>query len=124
ERCRRHVLAAHVPGLADDELVAALPAIGELVELADRGHLDLDRGLRAFRRGPVRMRLVAPLARLGHRLELGEAVAHADHSTSLPGYFSWNSMRCSERSRSTCSASHRRCVILRMPPNPLSFRRP
>jgi hypothetical protein len=82
ERRRRAVLPAHMHRLADDELVAALPAVDELVELADRGHLDLDEALRPLRRRPVGMRAVATLARLGDLFQLGKAVADSGHSMS------------------------------------------
>ena len=83
ERGGRTILPAHVHGLADDELVAALPALDELVELADGGDLDLDEALRPFRRRLVRMRAVAALARVGDVFQLGKAIADLGHQALL-----------------------------------------
>src|SRR5262245_43739444 len=85
ERRRCAILPAHVHRLADDEFVAALPAVDELVELADRRYLDLDEALRSFRRRLVGMRAVAALARVGDLFELGKAVADLGHAD--PRYF-------------------------------------
>src|SRR5262249_12727038 len=82
ERRRRAILSAHMHGLADDELVSALDAVDELVELTDRGHLHLDKGLRTLWRRGVRLRAVARLARLGDRLELGETITDFGHALS------------------------------------------
>jgi hypothetical protein len=80
ERRRRDVLAAHVHRLADDELEAAALAFDPLIELPDRRHLDLDVGLRPFRRLRLRTRAVALLARRGDFLERRKAVADFLHS--------------------------------------------
>src|SRR5262249_43764534 len=83
ERRRRDVLPAHMRRLADHELEAALLALHQFVEVADRRHLDLDERLRAFRRRLLRMRAVAALARVGDLLQLREAVADFGHGCSL-----------------------------------------
>src|SRR4029079_12320904 len=84
ERRRRAILPAYMHGFADDEFVAALLAVHELVELADRRHLYLNEALRSLGRGLVGMRTVPALARVGDIFQLGEAVADLDHSIS-PG---------------------------------------
>src|SRR6185312_16136028 len=84
ERRRRAILPAHMHGFADDELVAALLAVDELVELADRRHLHFHEAARPFRRRLLRVRAVAALTRVGDILQLGEAIADLDHSNS-PG---------------------------------------
>src|SRR4051795_11702470 len=71
-------------GFADDEFVAALLAVDELVELADRGHLHFHEAARPFGRRLVGMRTGPTLARVGDILQLGEAIADLDHSIS-PG---------------------------------------
>ena len=84
ERRRRAVLPAHMHRFADDEFVAALLAVDELVELADRGHLHFHEAARPFGRRLLGMRTVPTLARVGDILQLGEAIADLDHPIS-PG---------------------------------------
>src|SRR6266481_5992598 len=55
ERARRAVLPAYMRWLADDEFEAAPLALDELVELTDRGHLDLDEALGSLGRRLFRM---------------------------------------------------------------------
>src|SRR5215469_16464348 len=82
ERARRAILPAHMCRLADDEFEAAALALDELVEPADRRHLDLDEALRSLRRRLFRIGAVAALARIGGLLQCGKAVADFGHSMS------------------------------------------
>src|SRR5215468_8394065 len=79
ERARRAILPAHMRRLADDEFEAAALAFDELVEPADRRHLDLDEALRSLRRRLFRIGAVAALARLGDLFQRGKAVADFGH---------------------------------------------
>jgi hypothetical protein len=82
ERRRRAILPAHMHRFADDEFVAALLAVDELVELADRGHFHFHEAPRPLGCRLVGMRTVAALARVGDILQLREAIADLDHSIS------------------------------------------
>ena len=56
-----------------------------LVEVADRGDLDLERRLRPLRRALGGIGAVARLARFGDGLQLGEAIADGRHDELLCG---------------------------------------